>query len=92
MLPVLLRAQTDKQCNLSDSTDEYKPFFSYQTHLFIFDISINRYVQIQVTSALSLQNSNNGTDNYLKIYKLTTNMLLFFVLFLFKTTMYLVII
>lgn len=50
----------------------------YQTHLFIFEISINRYVQIQVTSALSLQNSNNKMDNYFKkIYKLTTNMLCF---------------
>jgi len=36
----------------------------YQTHLFIFEISINRYVQIQVTSALSLQIQTTEMDNY----------------------------
>ena len=52
-----------------------RKMYLYQTHLFIFECSINRYVQIQVTSALSLQNSNGQQkqDSYLKIYKLTTN-------------------
>lgn len=51
MPPVLLRSQRNKQCYLSDTANEKKNVFVSNTFIH-FEFSINKYVQIQVTSAL----------------------------------------
>lgn len=81
-------------CESKEKNSAIYLFFCFCIKHIYLSFSINRYVQIQITSALSPQTKNNNKkymDNYFKIYKLTKNMLCFFVLF-FNTTMYLVII